>query len=114
MKPTLLVLAAGMGSRYGGLKQIDPVGLNDVSANTSLKLYPNPASDIVQLNYAFEGQQQLEIQILDAVGRVVKSEKATALNGYQKQLNFANQPKGYYIVSITSENGTVKKELLIQ
>jgi len=29
MKPTLLVLAAGMGSRYGGLKQIDPVGLND-------------------------------------------------------------------------------------
>ncbi len=25
-KPTLVVLAAGMGSRYGGLKQIDPVG----------------------------------------------------------------------------------------
>ncbi len=28
MKPALLVLAAGMGSRYGGLKQIDPVGPN--------------------------------------------------------------------------------------
>ena len=26
MKPTLFLLAAGMGSRYGGLKQIDPVG----------------------------------------------------------------------------------------
>lgn len=26
MRPTLLVLAAGMGSRYGSLKQIDPVG----------------------------------------------------------------------------------------
>jgi hypothetical protein len=26
MKLTLLVLAAGMGSRYGGLKQLDPVG----------------------------------------------------------------------------------------
>ena len=25
-KPTLMILAAGMGSRYGGLKQIDPVG----------------------------------------------------------------------------------------
>ena len=25
-KPILVVLAAGMGSRYGGLKQIDPVG----------------------------------------------------------------------------------------
>jgi hypothetical protein len=28
MQPTLLVLAAGTGSRYGGLKQIDPVGPN--------------------------------------------------------------------------------------
>ena len=25
-KPTLVLLAAGMGSRYGGLKQVDPVG----------------------------------------------------------------------------------------
>jgi dTDP-glucose pyrophosphorylase len=25
-KPTLLILAAGMGSRYGGLKQLDPMG----------------------------------------------------------------------------------------
>ncbi|HRR34315.1 MAG TPA: sugar phosphate nucleotidyltransferase [Kiritimatiellia bacterium] len=26
MKPTVVILAAGMGSRYGGLKQVDPVG----------------------------------------------------------------------------------------
>ncbi len=29
MKPTLVVMAAGVGSRYGGLKQIDPVGPNN-------------------------------------------------------------------------------------
>lgn len=28
MQPTLLVLAAGIGSRYGGLKQVEPVGPN--------------------------------------------------------------------------------------
>ena len=27
-KPILVVMAAGMGSRYGGLKQMDPVGQN--------------------------------------------------------------------------------------
>src|ERR1700761_8408783 len=27
--PSLLVLAAGMGSRYGGLKQLEPVGPDD-------------------------------------------------------------------------------------
>ena len=29
MKPTLFILAAGMGSRYGGLKQLDRVGPNE-------------------------------------------------------------------------------------
>ena len=29
MQPTLVVLAAGMGSRYGGVKQIDGVGIHD-------------------------------------------------------------------------------------
>ena len=28
MKPTLLVMAAGLGSRYGGVKQIDAVGMH--------------------------------------------------------------------------------------
>ena len=27
-KPVLVVMAAGMGSRYGGMMQIDPVGPN--------------------------------------------------------------------------------------
>ncbi|MEG0995429.1 MAG: NTP transferase domain-containing protein, partial [Clostridia bacterium] len=27
-KPVLVIMAAGMGSRYGGLKQMDPVGPN--------------------------------------------------------------------------------------
>ena len=30
-KPVLVVMAAGMGSRYGGLKQIDPVGSHGVA-----------------------------------------------------------------------------------
>jgi dTDP-glucose pyrophosphorylase len=42
MKPTLLILAAGMGSRYGGLKQLDPVGpagevILDYSVHDALK-----------------------------------------------------------------------------
>ncbi len=31
MKPTLVLLAAGIGSRFGGLKQIEPVGLSGES-----------------------------------------------------------------------------------
>ncbi|MBZ9685297.1 nucleotidyltransferase [Clostridium estertheticum] len=43
VKPTLVVMAAGMGSRYGGLKQIDPVGpsgeiIIDYSIHDALKV----------------------------------------------------------------------------
>ena len=42
MKPTLVIMAAGMGSRYGGIKQIDPMGPNgeiilDYSVRDALK-----------------------------------------------------------------------------
>jgi len=41
-KPTLIIMAAGMGSRYGGLKQIDPIGpsnelIVDYSAYDAIK-----------------------------------------------------------------------------
>ena len=32
--PVLVIMAAGMGSRYGGLKQIDPIGPNGRSDRT--------------------------------------------------------------------------------
>ena len=36
-EPVLVVMAAGMGSRYGGLKQIDPVGSASGSVSVSAK-----------------------------------------------------------------------------
>ena len=37
-KPVLVVMAAGMGSRYGGLKQIDPVDKEAVNRNYSCRI----------------------------------------------------------------------------
>ena len=37
VKPTLLVLAAGMGSRYGSLKQMDGVGPNNEAIIKEIK-----------------------------------------------------------------------------
>ena len=47
-KPTLVIMAAGMGSRYGGLKQIDPVGSHgeiilDFSLYDAMRLVSMPS-----------------------------------------------------------------------
>ena len=41
MKPTLFVLAAGMGSRYGGLKQLDGLVLAEKQSWTIQSLMPS-------------------------------------------------------------------------
>ena len=38
MKPTLFLLAAGMGSRYGGLKQLDGLGPNGCPYQPPIKI----------------------------------------------------------------------------
>jgi hypothetical protein len=62
MKPTLLVLAAGMGSRYGGIKQIDPVGPSD-EAIIDYSIY-----DAIQAGFhrvVFVVRQEIEHDIRD-------------------------------------------------
>ena len=54
MKPTLFLLAAGMGSRYGGLKQLDGLGPNgetimDYSIYDAIQAPLSRAADTAQL-----------------------------------------------------------------
>ncbi len=66
MKPTLLVLAAGMGSRYGGLKQLDPMG---PSGETLLDYSVFDALRAGFGRVVFVIRRDFEEQFREAVGR---------------------------------------------
>ena len=66
MKLTLLVLAAGMGSRYGGLKQLDPMG---PSGETLLDYSVFDALRAGFGRVVFVIRRDFEAQFRDAVGR---------------------------------------------
>ena len=64
MKPTLLVLAAGMGSRYGGLKQMDGVGPNgeiimDYSIHDAIEAGFGKVVFVIRHSFAEAFQQQI-------------------------------------------------------
>ena len=63
-KPILVVMAAGMGSRYGGLKQIDPVGskgeaILDYSVYDAMKAGFGKVVFIIRQDFAEEFKEKI-------------------------------------------------------
>lgn len=90
IKPTLVVMAAGMGSRYGGLKQIDPVGpKGEIIIEYSIY-------DAVKAGFGkvvFVIKEEMLEQFKDSIGRKIEGVVET-LYVFQK-LDMV--PKGYKV-----------------
>lgn len=92
MHPTLLVLAAGMGSRYGGLKQIDPVGPGGE------KIIDYSVYDAIQAGFrklVFVIRRDIEADFKASIGRKF-ADKITLDYAYQ-ELDMV--PPGYTVPS---------------
>lgn len=90
-KPVLVVMAAGMGSRYGGLKQIDPVGSHgeailDYSLYDAWKAGFETAVIIIK--------KAIEKDFMDTVGKRLESSPLEIRYAYQE---LDNVPEGFVI-----------------
>lgn len=70
--PTLVILAAGMGSRYGGLKQIDAVGPNgqtiiDYSVYDAIQAGFGKVVFIIREDFAEDFKNKVSNKFLDAI-----------------------------------------------
>lgn len=88
--PTLLVLAAGMGSRYGGIKQIDPVG---PSGETIIDYSIYDALRAGFGRVVFVIRKDIEQQFKDTVG--LRLERRVAVDYVFQELG--NVPSGFSV-----------------
>lgn len=84
---------------------VDAAGIKDFSADT-VKVYPNPASDIVKISSLNPLQS---IAIYDIRGRELLVQPADAITA---ELNIGSQPTGIYIIKIKTDAGTVTQKLV--
>ncbi|MDP1726626.1 MAG: T9SS-dependent M36 family metallopeptidase [Bacteroidota bacterium] len=77
-----------------------------------IRMYPNPASKTITIDL-FGGSMVQSVQIFDITGKLVQSENFDTLLIPSATLYIGNHDKGWYIVRINNEHGSVCKKLLI-
>lgn len=101
--PGLLI---GNGNTYDlTIIDNDADGILDINVN-DLKVYPNPASHTLKIDFISNETQLSTVRIVDMLGRVV-SAQTVLLNFGQNNLSFdvSNLAKGNYAVEIATEAG---------
>jgi dTDP-glucose pyrophosphorylase len=93
MKPTLLILAAGMGSRYGGIKQMDAFGPNgetiiDYSIYDAIRSGFGKVVFIIRESFAEEFKSQFERKLS---GKVETEYVMQELDSYIGNFEFAGE-----------------------
>lgn len=88
-------------------------GISNPSLLGGLSVYPNPTQGQFVLDYDFSNSRNLNINIVDAVGKLIYIENVDATNGYQKTINLSNYAAGIYTVSIQSEEGIAQQRIML-
>lgn len=73
--------------------------IEEFNNSTELIIFPNPAKEQATIHYFIENGKNIEVKLIDITGRIIKSERFTAIqdeNNYTLDLNMVN--KGLYFV----------------
>lgn len=81
---------------------VEGVGVEENTVN-NVVLYPNPATEVLNVSFASATAQSLEIRMVNTIGQVVYTAQAEAVSGnYNGQINVAAFAKGVYTLEIIS------------
>ncbi|MBL7772182.1 MAG: T9SS type A sorting domain-containing protein [Chitinophagaceae bacterium] len=89
-----------------------PVSAQQILANeASMMLFPNPATDLIHLNFNSNSTGTISIQILSMDGKIIHQEKQMQKKGNNSlHINTSGLSKGMYLmhVSSTDKNKTIR------
>lgn len=88
----------------------DPsVGVNEVEDNLGLRVFPNPANEVI--NISLNKEVSASLTLLDVSGKVVRTQ---ALNGISTSINTASLNSGVYFVTINDGTSVSTQKVVIK
>lgn len=84
------------------------------SADFSLSVFPNPASNHLAVQYANQGNELIKISLHDATGRIIQS----IYEGFHQDRKVYEQvldvPAGLYFCRVSGDKKTISKPVVVQ
>jgi hypothetical protein len=83
--------------------------------NNAISVYPNPASDNLNLKWNASGTKYFDIHLYNSIGEeVMRSEKMKTNSVTENKIDISSLPNGIYLLVI--ENGTdrVTKKIVVE
>jgi hypothetical protein len=90
-----------------GIAVADVTGLesNDLTKGAGFRIFPNPAKDLVNLQYRAAVEGKVEIELLDLMGRTLQAFTDQAVSGSNAfQLETSQLPEGTYLIRLTQND----------
>jgi len=95
---------------YGEGKYTQVISL-DRTKSESLSIYPNPASNRIQITIELEKSSSLYFEVLDVSGRLIENFTLEASDGLNQQfLEISNYPVGTYYLQMQSDSGLLVRQ----
>ncbi len=82
------------------------MGIQKTDANDQVSLYPNPASDFININFGTQTKQTSTLKIFTNTGQQIVS-KTIAPNTNHVEINVANLSAGVYFMQIDNGDGKI-------
>jgi hypothetical protein len=90
-----------------------PAGINGVAQlNWNINVYPVPATSVISINFATEQSAEVDIQLLNTTGQVLRTIKSKGTQ-HNHQINIANLADGIYFISFVTEEGVQYKRIQV-
>lgn len=100
--------------QYDTTYPVRPQGLEQAVANVkSLLVYPNPASQQVQLEIN-NVNGPVSVALYDAAGRTITSKTVTVSGGLTETLNLNGIASGLYLIRVAAEGRTYTQKLSVE
>lgn len=80
---------------------------------STIEIYPNPVSDILQVDIKENIQDMLSLRIVDAMGRQVFEQHLEAIRSEKIRINTKLFPPGTYFIEIRTNNGFATKPFMV-